>query len=84
MHPSLDSVSVLMFTALPVCLFYGTKQMLHSVHIQTLWSVCTTHASTYSQISILSGKLYIAVPLRTSNTGYKLERHIQLRLMATG
>lgn len=36
MHPSLDSVSVLMFTALPVCLCYGTKLMLHRVHIQTL------------------------------------------------
>lgn len=70
-----------MFTALPVCLSYGTKQMLHSVHIQTLWSVRTTYASKYTQISILSGKmdftLYIAVPLRTNNNGYKLESRIQ-------
>ena len=54
-HPSLDSVSVLVFTTLPVCLSYGTKQMLYSVHIRTLWNVRTTYASAYTQISILSG-----------------------------
>lgn len=35
MHPSLQSVSALIFTSLPVCLSDGIKLMLHSVHIQT-------------------------------------------------
>lgn len=52
-HASITRFSV----SIGVCQSYGTKQMLHSVHIQTLWSVHTTYASTYTRISILTGKL---------------------------
>lgn len=68
-HPSLDSVSVLMFTALSVCLSYGTRQC-YTLYTFKLCKMCVPLMPTHTQISILSGKLdfklYITVPLRTS------------------
>lgn len=53
MHPTLDSVSVLMLTALPVCLM----EQNNCVHIQTCVKVLrTTYASTYTEIFTLSGQ----------------------------
>lgn len=46
-----------MFTTLPVRLSFGTKQMLHGVHLGAMLRVHITVASTYTQISILSGKM---------------------------